>query len=122
MKIRSTEEVLVLELSGELDIATSPSVLEELTVALSSRAPTIVIFDLKDVTFMDSSAIKCLLYAQYQTRARDGNVIVCNARPQIAKLIRILGLDGGIELHEVAPEPPMVPSARRADAVPQPWM
>jgi len=105
MKIRSTDEVVVLELTGELDIVTTAPVLDLLTSALTETDARTVIFDLRDVTFMDSSAIKCLVYAQNRVRVRDGNVIVTNARPHVAKIIRILGLDREIEVHEITDAP-----------------
>ncbi|HVU73282.1 MAG TPA: STAS domain-containing protein [Mycobacteriales bacterium] len=109
MRVRTTASAVILELSGELDIATSPPILDALTTELTNDATKTVVFDLRDVTFMDSSAIKSIIYAQNRMRVRSGNVIVCNAQPHVAKVIRILGLDHEVEVLDATdPLPPFL--------------
>ena len=104
MRLAQRNQVLVLELTGELDISTTPPALAALVDAFSNTTLSSVVFDLADVSFMDSSAIKCLVYARNHARSRGGSVVVCNASPRVARVLRVLGLDQQFALYD-APTP-----------------
>lgn len=106
MRVRTTATQLVLELAGELDISTCPAITDALAQGLTDPEITSVVFDLKNVTFMDSSAIKCVVHALQRMRIREGSVTVCNAQPNAARLIKILGLDSAVQLVEVFGDAP----------------
>ena len=86
---RSPAAVVV---SGELDLATVPSLRARLDVALRRR-PACLQVDLAGCTFLDSSAVECLLSARDAAR-RDGVVLVL-VRPSrpVRRLLSLLGLD-----------------------------
>jgi anti-anti-sigma factor len=106
MRTHIDGDQIVFELAGELDIATCPPVMDALATALEHEGARDVVFDLRDVTFMDSSALKCLLYAHNRVGPRGGTVVVRNARPQVAKVIRLVGLDQTVQVHAASPAPP----------------
>jgi anti-anti-sigma factor len=53
---------------GELDVETGPRLLEELTAA-EAAAPALLVLDLRDVSFFDSTGLQIVLDAE--VRARD---------------------------------------------------
>jgi anti-sigma B factor antagonist len=53
--------VLVIELSGSLDLSIIPSIKEQIAGRLAERPPCIVI-DLRHVSYLDSSGIGLLIY------------------------------------------------------------
>ena len=86
---RSPAAVVV---SGELDLATVPSLRARLDAALLRR-PACLQVDLSGCTFLDCSAIDCLL-AVRDAAHRDGGVLVL-VRPSrpVRRLLTLLGLD-----------------------------
>lgn len=103
MRVRTSGSQITLELTGELDISTCPPITDALTAGLADPTVQSVVFDLRDVTFMDSSGVKCLVLALRHVRPRKGSVTVCNVQPKVARLIRILGIDREVHLAEADP-------------------
>jgi anti-anti-sigma factor len=65
------DDVTVLTLSGELDLASTPILERELTAAESAGAKKILI-DLAAVGFMDSTGLQALLRARERATTNDG--------------------------------------------------
>ncbi len=84
--------VLVLHARGEIDVATSPE-LHELLVAVIERAPQLVIVDLTEVSFIDSTGLGVLVGAVRDVRAGGGDMRLVVTQPQIIKLLELTGLD-----------------------------
>ena len=82
---------VVLKLSGELDMSRSDELDAIAATALSGEQVN-AIFDLSDVAFMDSSAIRWLLKVQDEAD-RSGGILRLVA-PEGASLIRVLSLTG----------------------------
>ncbi|WP_242909577.1 STAS domain-containing protein [Actinomadura terrae] len=89
---------IVVAIHGELDVASTPSLREGLRIALRDPGALIVI-DLSDVTFCDASGL-ALLVGTRRRAERDGAAVVLAApRPQLAKLLRVSGLDRYFSVH-----------------------
>ncbi|WUH99937.1 STAS domain-containing protein [Spirillospora sp. NBC_00431] len=89
----------VIAISGELDIASIPSLRERLYVAL--RDPGMyVIIDLSGVTSCDASGLAMLVGARRRMEAKGTALILARPRPQTAGLLRATGL-----LHAFAVRP-----------------
>jgi anti-sigma B factor antagonist len=81
----------VFELTGSLDIATSPTVRAALLEA-SERGNHKLIVDLSKVDFLDSTGLGALIGAQRRAKEFDGDVRVVAKEGQILRLLRITGL------------------------------
>jgi anti-sigma B factor antagonist len=82
----------LLDVAGELDLATAPSLTAALQAALASGAREIWI-DLSGVTFMDSSGLHALLAVRDQLH--DGRRLVLIAPPgRVRRLLELTGVDG----------------------------
>lgn len=81
----------VFELSGGLDIATSPTVRAALLEA-SQRGDHRLIVDLSNVDFLDSTGLGALIGAQRRAKEFGGDVRLVVGEGQIARLLRITGL------------------------------
>lgn len=81
----------VFELTGSMDIATSPTVRAALTEA-SERGDHKLIVDLIKVDFLDSTGLGALIGAQRRAREFDGDVRLVAKEGQIVRLLRITGL------------------------------
>jgi anti-anti-sigma factor len=91
--------VVILELSGELDVSAAGTLRRRFEEALARR-PVIVVADMAQVTFADSSALRELLRADAAMRAA-GTRFVPAALPGVVE--RLLDLTRARELLDVAP-------------------
>ena len=92
LSVLSRPGLTIARLEGELDIATTPALRERLLGALGPGVRLLVI-DLSGVSFCDVSGLAVLIGTQRRARARGITVRLAAPRPQMAKLLRITGLD-----------------------------
>jgi anti-sigma B factor antagonist len=81
----------VFELTGSLDIATSPTVRASLIEA-SERGDHKLIVDLTKVDFLDSTGLGAIIGAQRRAKEFGGDVRLVVKEGQILRLLRITGL------------------------------
>ena len=81
----------VFELTGSLDIATSPTVRATL-VSASKRGDHRLIVDLTRVDFLDSTGLGALIGGQRRAKEFSGEVRLVAKEGQILRLLRITGL------------------------------
>ena len=81
---------LVLEVHGELDIATSPLLDEALTRARATNAASIVV-DLRGVTFIDSTALHVLIKHARPEEGR-ARVRLTKGSPQTQRIFKLSGV------------------------------
>jgi anti-sigma B factor antagonist len=97
LDVREEGEWTVLAVSGEIDIATAPSLREKLHSLLADGRLHLII-DLDEVTFLDSTALGVLVGVLKRARTEDGELrIVCN-QPRVRKVFEITRLDSAFDL------------------------
>ncbi len=84
-------DMQIFELTGSLDIATSPTVRAALTSA-SERGDHRLIVDLTRIEFLDSTGLGALIGAQRRAKEFGGDVRLIAKEGQILRLLRITGL------------------------------
>jgi anti-anti-sigma factor len=82
----------IARLEGELDIATVPALREGLLDVFSPSMRLLVV-ELSGVSFCDVSALAALIGTQRHARERGVTFRLAAPRPQMARLLRITGLD-----------------------------
>jgi anti-anti-sigma factor len=80
--------------TGELDLATVPAVREELRLARSG-APLLVL-DLREVTFMDSSALRLLVEVQREADDDGCSFVAVRGPASVRRVIELSGLEGRV--------------------------
>lgn len=87
---------MVLQLSGELDIAGK----DELRAALDSAAEQSddVDIDLSRVNYADSTALGLLIALRNKLRERGGKVRLVSPSPRVRKLLEYAGLDQAFDI------------------------
>ena len=83
---------VIVEVRGELDAATGPT-LSDAVSALTRHGLAGVVIDLEGVTFVDSRGLSALLDSHREATERDTTLRVVNLQPPVAKLFRITGVD-----------------------------
>jgi anti-sigma B factor antagonist len=91
---------VVLPLSGELDMSRSDE-LDGMAATAFSGVQVDVIFDLSDVAFMDSSALRWLLKVQERADQTGGRLRL--VAPEGGSLVRLLSLTGLADRFAVFP-------------------
>jgi len=91
IRVHTVDGVHVFELSGSLDIATSPSVRAAL-IDMSERGDHRLIVDLTQLEFLDSTGLGALIGGQRRAKEFDGEVRLVAKEGQILRLLRITGL------------------------------
>jgi anti-anti-sigma factor len=84
--------VTIATLEGDLDIAATP-VLRERLLSMLGPGVRLLVIDLSGVAFCDVSALAVLIGVQRRARGLGITVRLAAPRPQMAKLLRVTGLD-----------------------------
>jgi anti-sigma B factor antagonist len=84
-----------LALSGELDLSAAP----RLGDALSNVADdaVLVILDLSELTFMDSSGLHTILTAHARLRGADRRLVLVPGQPAVQRIFELTRTDGVLE-------------------------
>jgi anti-anti-sigma factor len=92
LSVLSQPAVTIARLAGELDIATAAALRERL-FSVFSPGVRLLIIDLSGVSFGDVSGLAVLVATQRRARRLGIAVRLAAPRPQVARLLRITGLD-----------------------------
>jgi anti-sigma B factor antagonist len=92
----------VIKVSGELDLASSPALEEELERAATSDA-SLVVVDLRDLEFMDSTGLSVLVRAHQRAAESSHRFGLINGSPQVQRLLTLTGVADRLMLSD-APE------------------
>ncbi len=87
----------VLAVSGEIDIATAPSLREKLHALLADDRRNLVV-DLDDVGFLDSTALGVLVGVLKRARTEGGELRIVTTQPRVRKVFEITRLDSAFDL------------------------
>jgi len=101
---RPSEEVVVLKLSGEVDLCTSFSLMESVADVVAER-PEMIAVDLSGVKFMDGAGVEVLESAARHIDARHTRfTVICPSNHGVSRLLHLAGLHREAFLHESADE------------------
>ena len=89
--VASTGQTTVARFHGEVDVATA----EQLTDTIRETEGPIV-FELSDVSVMDSSGIRALVEAQGLANGAGRHFAICCPSPAVARLLELINLRGRI--------------------------
>jgi len=81
----------VVRAAGELDVNTAPELREQLARLIAADTSLIVV-DLTDVSFVDSTALSVLVSALKRLRQADGDLELASPNPSVRRVFEITGL------------------------------
>jgi anti-anti-sigma factor len=93
-----SRQVKIFQPSGILDGARANQLRREISEAIAS-GPDIVLLDLKEVTFMDSSGLGALVSALKTVRSSGGKLSVCSINDQVKMLFELTSMDRVFEIY-----------------------
>jgi len=87
------DTIMFVNLAGELDQSTTEQVKFKLTTSLAVHEVKHILFNLKALTFMDSSGIGLILGRYNQIKALGGKVFVLGMNETVKKVFHLAGLN-----------------------------
>jgi anti-sigma B factor antagonist len=99
VEAHTQDQAYVLAVSGELDLAAASSLEEELNQALDSDSQVIVI-DLQDLEFIDSTGLSVLVRAHQRAQEQDLQLGLVNPGAQVERLLSLTGLAQRLTLEQ----------------------
>lgn len=88
--VNSSDKCAVLRASGEVDIATSPTLWETLVAAVD-HCPRVVV-DLSRVTFVDSTGLNVLVSGLHHAHESDGDLALVSPVGLVRNALHVTGL------------------------------
>ena len=85
---RREDDAVVLTLSGELDLASAPTLERELREA-EATSPTRLVIDLAGLAFMDSTGLQALLRARERANSNDHQLSLRRAPHQVQRVFEL---------------------------------
>lgn len=86
------DTVKVVEPAGILDSTQAPSLRKAVDLAIEEGAK-IILIDLRDVTFVDSSGLGALVVALKTVRSTNGKLYICSINEQVRILFELTSMD-----------------------------
>jgi anti-sigma B factor antagonist len=91
VRVERSEAGAVVQLIGEVDLDTAPTVESCLEAVLADGEANIVI-DLDEVTLLDSSGVTVLLHGYRAATAAGRSLRVASPRPSVQRVLEIAGV------------------------------
>lgn len=92
----SSNGTVVLEVAGEIDLATAPELQSRLD---QLNAGDRIVVDLAKVTFIDSTGLRILITANEAAQAAGGSLAIVASEGPVTKLLSITGVDAWLDVH-----------------------
>ncbi|MEU8180077.1 STAS domain-containing protein [Micromonospora sp. NPDC049044] len=89
----------VVEAAGDLDMSTTPELRDQLH-QLVQNGVQVVVVDLTDVGFIDSSGLGALVVAYKDLQARGGSLALAGVRRTVRKVLSITSVDRVIDIFD----------------------
>jgi len=108
VKTTSEKKLTTVEVSGEVDLYSSPDLRKVLLDLTGSKTATILV-DLGKVRYMDSSGVATLVEALQQVGAYGGNLKLANLRDAVKDVFELSRLDKVFDIY------PTVADAKKSE-------
>jgi anti-anti-sigma factor len=91
IEVRNAPDRIVLCLHGELDLASAP-LLQEAIEKAGADAAAMIVLDLEELQFIDSTGLRIILAAHERTQERGGKLALTHGSAQVQRLLSITGV------------------------------
>jgi anti-sigma B factor antagonist len=88
----TVDGVVVLELSGEIDLQHSPEMRRILQATTAKRAPALLL-DFTRVQYIDSSGLATLIEYYQRSRAYSGKIAIAGLSPRVRSIFELVRLN-----------------------------
>ncbi|MEO5838665.1 MAG: STAS domain-containing protein [Acidimicrobiales bacterium] len=105
MEVRRHHGWSVVDVTGDLDMATAPA-LRQLVLQLLSSGARLIAIDLTAADFVDSTGLGMLVAALKRARTHDGELVVICPEPRLRRIFELTELVTVFGLRDSAAELP----------------
>ena len=91
VEARDGDRVVIIGVQGELDLASSPALEQELETGSPSQAEVVVV-DLRQLEFMDSTGLSVLVRAHQRATEKGQRFAVVRGPQQVQRLLTLTGV------------------------------
>jgi len=102
VEVQNQDQATVIAVSGELDLASSPALQEELD-RVSASDSQLLIIDLRELDFMDSTGLSVLVRAHQRAEQEGRRLAMVKGPQQVQRLLSLTGVADRLTLVD-APE------------------
>jgi anti-anti-sigma factor len=102
MRIEDDQEAPRLVVAGELDLASAED-LDTHLKQLEASEPQLLVLDLRELEFMDSTGLRTVIAADARAKDRGARLVVVRAPEEVDRVFRLTRMDQHLELVD---EPP----------------
>ena len=86
------DEIIIIRLKGELDHHSTQEIRDEIVPMIKNGTIKVLVWNLKDLNFMDSSGIGLILGRMRELAPIDGQTIIVNPSETMRKIFQFAGL------------------------------
>ena len=104
LDIENGDRSVRIALKGELDISSASRVEEQLGT-VQGEGPDLLVLDLRELEFMDSTGLRLIVRADEAARANGTRFVIVRGPEPVQRVFEIVGLDSRLEM---ADEPPAI--------------
>jgi anti-anti-sigma factor len=102
-----------VHLTGELDVDTTPQL--EQTLSDPDSQARLVVVDMRELAFMDSSGVHAIVNASARARQRGSRLVILRGPRDVDRVFSLTGSAGDVESGDVEPVEPSVQALLRRD-------
>lgn len=99
VEVQNHDQATVIAVSGELDLASSPALQEELD-RVSASDSQLLIIDLRELDFMDSTGLSVLVRAHQRAEEQGRRLAMVKGPQQVQRLLSLTGVADRLTLIE----------------------
>jgi anti-sigma B factor antagonist len=103
VNVRMEGRAAIIAVAGELDLASSPKLEQQLDEVWASDAELLVI-DLRELEFMDSTGLSIIVGAQQRLGDSERKLSVVKGPPQVQRLLDLTGVSERLQLVDTPEE------------------
>ncbi len=93
------DDMVRLALAGEFDLSNAPQI-EDALKQIEHDRPALLVLDLRELTFMDSTGLRVMVAADARARDDARRLAVVQGPEPVHRIFRITGLDDHLEIVE----------------------
>jgi anti-sigma B factor antagonist len=94
-----------VRVTGELDLLTSPRLRQ--TLGEAQRAARLVVLDLRELSFTDTSGIHVILDANRDAQREDGRLLIVRGPAQVDRVLTLTEVGKQVVIFDLAPAEPL---------------
>ncbi len=99
INILKQNSATIVEVDGEVDLYSSPDVRKSL-YQLIDKKTTIIIVDLKEVPYMDSSGVATLVEGWQKVKSYGGKILLTSLRKEVRDVFALTKLEDFFEIYD----------------------